>query len=54
MRNKIWTGILITILYGEEVNIMKVKTLKKYIKLCEALQIKPSFEGLNKTYKILR
>ena len=37
----------------EEVNLMKVKTLKKYIKLCEALQIKPSFKGLNKTFKIL-
>jgi hypothetical protein len=32
---------------------MSVKILRKYIQLCEALQIKPSFEGLNKTFKIL-
>jgi len=32
---------------------MSVKILKKYIKLCIALEIKPSFEGLNKTFRIL-
>lgn len=32
---------------------MSIKVLNKYIQICKALNLQPTFEGLNKTAKII-